>query len=378
MSLQVGIFLFSHHGRDDDAWKVAETINTSFNHNAPFTFFLTGQTLESVARVRGDVVSRIRWDAANKLVGWNPYKVEIGISTDNHMPVSQPGLPLDCWGAYYEGFVRPQIRQAKEKLERIYYRTPRGFFPPEGMFSPAFVYLLRQEGIDYSVMTGEFLGDDSWAKGQVYHQTPKFNIGDTKIVVTANELWPEKVYEMGAWNFKEAIKYFACCSGIERVVLGADINLFAGKSRGLSLEQGNNLMLDLFYRLKEDGCIDFRNVASVADNYWCPRDICCLHSEHRIADPSHYISSWMDEIGSLELLDSEVNGRVNDFIKQHTHLLRIGKGCQKMQDAKHTFFDVSGMEFRHRDWNSPLRGRFDWEYSIAKRMLDEVEAGYCY
>jgi len=39
MSLQVGIFLFSHHGRDDDAWKVAETINTSFNHNAPFTFF---------------------------------------------------------------------------------------------------------------------------------------------------------------------------------------------------------------------------------------------------------------------------------------------------------------------------------------------------
>ncbi len=150
MSLQIGIFLFSHHGRDDDAWKIAQTINTCIDYSMPYTFFLTGHTLDGIARVRGDVVSRIRWDAANKLIGWNPYKVEIGVSTADHVPVSQPGLPLDCWGAYYEGFVRPQIRYAREKLEKIYHRTPRGFFPPEGMFCPGFVYLLKQEGIDYN------------------------------------------------------------------------------------------------------------------------------------------------------------------------------------------------------------------------------------
>lgn len=382
MSIGVGIFLFSHHGDDLDewnvknkrVWKVGEAIKQAIKKGAPYTFFLTSHTLNTLPGIRPDVFEMIKWDSANKLYGWDPRKVEIGISTSHHMPVVQPDLPLEYWGAYFEGFVKEQIGESKGILENVYHRTPRSFFPPECMFAPAFVYLLQEFGIDCTIMSGEFLKDNRWAKGQVYHQTPDFHIGDTKIVARVNDINLDDPAKIDAYATKDLIKDYALANGIERIVLGSDINLFAGM-KDISIHDGIARMCCLYDAIQSDPDMYMVNVASIADGYHIPRNIYHLYAEHGINDAHHHTSSWMDGEGGLKKLDSRINGLVTDFIKHHTYLMNTGKGCEEMQSAKKQFFSSSGMEFRHKDWNGSLMGLFDLNYWSAKRRLDRVEHG---
>ena len=374
MKVGVGIFFFSHHGGNEDAWAVGETIKRAIEKGAPYTFFLTSYSLNALIRERHDVFEMIIKDSADKSRGWDPRKVEIGISTSHHMPVVQPGLPLEYWSAYFEGFVKEQIGESKRILEEVYHRTPRSFFPPECMFAPAFVYLLHEFGIDCTIISGEFLKDHRWAKGQVYHQTPEFNIGDTKIVTRVNDINLDDPNKKDAYATKESIKNFAFANGIEEIVLGRDVDLSAG-IRGLSTHDGIARDCCLYDAISSDPDMYMVNVASIADGYHIPRNIYHLYAEHGIPDAHHYISSWMDGEGGLKKLDYRVNSLVTYFIKQHTHLLNIGKGCEEMQRAKEQFFRSSGMEFRHTDWNGPLMGCFEENYPPAKRRLDRVERG---
>lgn len=379
MKVGVGVFLFSHHGEESDVWKVedkkvwkvAETIKEAIKKRAPYTFFLTSYTLNAMAKIRPDVVEMIKWDTANILTGWDPKKVEIGISTSHHMPVVQPGLPLEYWGAYLEGFVKEQIGISKQILENTYHRTPRSFFPPEAMFSPDFIYLLQEMGIYCTIMSAEFLGDDRWAKGQVYHQSPDFRLGDTKIVARVNDINLDDAAQIDAWKTKERIKDYAASNNIERVVLGCDVDLYAG-NRELSLKDGIARMCCLYDAISSDPEMYMVNVASIADGYHVPRNIYHLYAEHGIVDPQHHISSWMDGKGSLDKLDPYINGLANEFIIHHTNLWNKGKGCEKMQHAKEKFFYASGMEFRNKDWSGGLRGTFDANYGPARQMLYDV------
>ncbi len=171
-------------------------------------------------------------------------------------------------------------------------------------------------------------------------------------------------------ELKERMKDFAYCFGLERIVFGADADLFAGiRRQDVPIEVGNYLLGDLYCNLVNDNDINFMNVSALADFYWHPRNIYHLYAKHRIPDPRHHISSWMDERGSLDKLDDYVNGLISDFIVKHTEKLRQGRDGYRLEEAKHAFFPAAGIEHRNKDWNSGLKPVFDWNYNRAREIL---------
>jgi len=345
----VGIVLHEHQADDRRMWPVGEVVRrVGLEKKAPVTFSMSGITMEAILRCCSDVAKGMQWDFANRLTGWDPHKPELVISTHNHMPIVLPGLPLEYWGAYFEGFVAEQVGKSKSTAEGGLHRTPRGIFPPEMMFAPAAAHTLQNSGLQYALIPGEVFGDHRWAKGQVYY-VGNHNYGfDIKLLPRVNDISIGDVLNNSAYGLKERIKHVARSANIGRVVIGWDMGHFTGLYHyegrgGYTLHDGITRLCQLADEIRSDPELHLVNCGAVADSYHYPRKIYDAYREMGIGDPHHFTITWMNGNGDLSSLSPDKVRQKIDFVIWHTRSLGHHDG-QWLQDRKNEFYLHSGTE----------------------------------
>lgn len=351
----VAIVLHEHQANDNVMWRVGEVIRrVALEKMAPYTFSMTGITMEAILRCCPDIASGIRWDFSNKINGWDPTKPELVISTKNNMPIVIPGLPLEYWGSYFEGFVKEQVRGSIDIAEKGLHRTPRGIFPPEMIFAPASAHILQQLGLDYCLIPSEQLGGNNWAKGQVYYVGEGSYNSNLKLVPRDNDLCICDGRGIDAQSCKDMIKEYARNANIDRVVVGCDLGHFTGLyhgegRQGVSLQDGIARLCCLADAIYSDPDLHLVNTGAIADNCLYPLRIYGLYRQLGISDVHHYIATWMNVRGDLSSLDMAKVCRAIEFIVWHSTNLGKIDGRELQQAKERWFFTAAGMEHM-MDW----------------------------
>lgn len=356
----VAIVLHEHQADNDKMWAVGEVIKKcALEKKAPFTFSMTGITVEAIARCCPEVAGWIKQDFANLLNGWDPHKPEIVITTYNNMPIMLPGLPLDYLGAFFEGFAVEQVNKSRGTLERDLHRTPRGFFPSEMIFAPAAAHVIKQQDLHYCLIGGEYLGNRRREKGQVYYVGDNEYNYNLKLLVRVNDINIFEPSKTNSYGIKEEIKCYARSNGIERIIVGCDLGHFTGlyereHRNGLTLHDGIARLCCLADELYADPEMHFVNCGAIADSYWHPLKIYDLYREMGIPDPHHFTTTWMNAEGNLGNIDHDKMREMIDFVIYHTTELRKTElwdhdRLRWLQAIKEDFFWRSGME-RYMRW----------------------------
>lgn len=347
----VAIVLHEHQADNHRMWAVGEVIKKcALEKKAPFTFSMTGITIEAIARCRPDAAAGMRWDFANIHNGWDPHKPELVISTHNNMPIVLPWLEQEYLGAFFEGFAAEQVGSSRDSLKKYMHRTPRGFFPPEMIFAPASAYMLERQGLQYCLIGGEQFGTNRWAKGQVYHVGENGYSFGLKLLPQVNDINISDPSKTSAYGIKEEIKWYANSNGIGMVIVGCDLGHFTGLYQmegrnGLSLYDGIARLCCLADSLYGDPEIHFVNCGAIADSYWHPRRIYDTYREMGTWDPHHFTSTWMNAEGNLGSLDGWKVREAIGFVKWHTDRLREGWNGNWLQEQKDRWFwDSAGAE----------------------------------
>lgn len=346
----VAIVLHEHQANDNVMWRVGEVIRrVALEKRAPYTFSMTGITMEAILRCCPDIAGGIRWDFANKLRGWDPNKPELVISTKNNMPIVIPGLPLDYWGAYFDGFVHEQVQNSINLAEKGLHRSPRGIFPPEMIFAPASAHKLQQLTLDYCLIPSEQFNENNWAKGQVYYVGEGPYNSNLKLVPRDNDLCICDGRGIEAQSCKNMIKEYARTANINRVVVGCDLGHFTGLyheegRQGVSLHDGIARLCSLADAIYSDPDLHLVNVGCIADSFAHPLKIYDLYRHLGISDPHHYVATWMNVEGNLSSLDMDSVRRAIGFIMWHSDNLGKVDGRALQQEKERWFVTAGGME----------------------------------
>jgi hypothetical protein len=367
MKIQVAVALFGHQADPMKLGAYGRVIQRAvLEKRAPFTIFLTGMTFDAISYHHPLIKSAIRdGNVFPESAGaFNPHVPEIGISCAKYLPVVPLSLELPYW-EHHNGMAFEQIKWSKKNLWYNFGKNSRGFFPPEMVIAPAGAQAIKDNWCSYVIFDGMHL--NGWERGQVFDveglkflpRTPDFYFGDYSN--------PQDVVGH--------VKWLAHAHGISRVIIGSDIDPY---DHGRMSEYGWIKFLwqlaDAFY---EDPSTELVNAASIADNYWHPRDLRDVYRDKGIWDPHHWTSSWVNSSGVLGFLgdgrSQEVNDRLNDFTRYFAHLgWRLGAVEHQLKTwrsydnlwswynslrgwlerAKHDWYSCAGMEFRHPGWIS--------------------------
>lgn len=348
MPIEVGLALFGHQGDTSKLGTYGRIIHrVAAQKRAPISFYFTGTTLDAIS-CHHPLLKAALSDPNIFPRGpgtLNPYVPEIGISSSRFFPLVPLGLELQFWG-HALGMSSEQIRWSKECLWYNFGKDARGFFPSELVFAPAGAQVIRDNRLSYAVINGMNL--NQWERGQV------FQVDGLKLIPRNPDIY------LGGWldprGTRNHIKWLAGNFGVSRVVIGGDID--ACDNSRISEHDWVRFLCLLSDALYEDPATELRNVASIADNYWHPRDLRDVYRDKGIWDPHHFTTSWIDAGGVLDFLrdwrSGQVNDRVNDFIRYYAHLLgRMGgshHAFSRLESVKYEWYKCAGMEFRHPSW----------------------------
>ena len=365
MAIKVGIALFVHQAYAPNLASCARVIHrVAVEKRAPVSIYFTGVSLDAIRKHHPLLHAALRDNAAfaENAGALDPYRPELGISCSNYIPVVPLGLELPFWG-HHLGMAYEQIKWAKENLWYNFGKNTRGFLPPELVMAPAGAGVIKDNWVSYTLFDGLHLNQSE--RGQIYH------VDGLKFVPRNSDIY---LYDgKSPWEVMDYTKGLARDHGISQVVIGGDLD--AHLNGPISEHDWTRFLCQLSDALFEDGETELVNVASIADNYWNPRDLRDVYRDRGIWDPHHFTTSWIDASGVLALLEygpsREVNNGANDFTRYYAHLgwrlgavehqLKTWRSHQNLwkwyndtkgwlERVKHGWYPSAGMEYRHPGW----------------------------
>lgn len=239
--VNLALYLICHHGNSDEVLKDARVIQrVSIEKRVPITYFFSGIELNALNENRDrinyelwmDLIGAIQSDLfINPRFGNNgPYKSELGIMPFHHIPLVQP-WSQELWGEYFKGFLEDEIRWSQSLAEQKFHKTPVTIHPPDGVYTPAAAYTLKQLGLDTVVLSGEFLDGNAHAKGVLYWAS------GLRHLIRTNDIQPQAHEFCNAGHFVDAVEDYGHQNDIGFVTVGCDIDEFNGM-RGMSAHDG--------------------------------------------------------------------------------------------------------------------------------------------
>lgn len=238
--VNLSLYLICHHGHWDDFVRDARVIQrVAFEKQIPITFFFSGIQLQKMLEHRDAIWKELWFDLIGNIQGNffinprfgmnDPHRPELGIMTYNHVPLVQPWL--EDQREYLEGILPDQIQRSLDISQYGFNKTPVTFHPPDGVYSKAAAYKLREHGLDIVVVSGEFLGGNSHAKGVLYWASGLMHLMRT------NDIQPQDSRFQEARHFVDAVQTYGHENDIGQVVVGCDIDEFNGM-RGIGSRDG--------------------------------------------------------------------------------------------------------------------------------------------
>lgn len=238
--VNLSLYLICHHGEWDDFKRDARVVQrVSLEKGVPVTYFFSGIELKALAQNRYNIWNELWSDVVGGMQGGsfvnprygydNPHLSEIGGTTFNHVPLVQPWFQNQR--EYLEGILPDQIQWTLDTARYDFGKIIVTFHPPDGVYAPAAAYKLKEHGLDTVVVSGEFLGWDTQAKGRLYWAN------GLRHLMRTNDLQPQSTHFWNAGHFVDAVEAYGHQNNTGFVVVGCDSDEFNGMN-GMSLEDG--------------------------------------------------------------------------------------------------------------------------------------------
>ena len=360
--MNLSLYLICHHGHWDDFRRDARFIQrVSLEKKIPITYFFSGIELRALLDNR-DRIGRELWidlvggmqgvDFINPRFGYNnPHLSEIGGMTFNHVPLVQPWFHDQR--EYLEGILPEQIQRTLDIARYDFNKPIVTFHGPDGVYSPAVAYKLREHGLDAVIISSEFLGDDRRAKGFLYWAS------GLRHLVRTNDIQLQDKKFWRASDFIDATQTYGHQYDIPFVVVGCDIDEVNG-TREMSIEDG----------VARLGCIGdeayrrgMKIVNCNAASHW--------NSKHRnIEDiwPWDNVYAMQNGHGDLSWIIRDRNGEVGHVV------WLIGERHKQGEDvraAKEHLYLATDSACRHKNYgyNQFLTDLFNYNIGKARELL---------
>lgn len=361
------LYFICHHCDVDALIRDGRVIHrATLEKKVPITWVFSGVQLRAfldnrdrIRRELGfDLVDAMRGgDFINPRFGYNnPYISEIAGMTYNHVPLVQPWFPDQR--EYLEGILPDQIQRTLDVARYDFDKYIVTFHGPDGTYSPAAAYKLKQHGLDTLVISGEFLNGDQQAKGKVYWASGlRHLVRDNSLQIQAREFYDAR-------RFIDAAQELGHQNESGFVVSGSDSNEVNGMSErynGMKLEDGIAricCIADEAYRrgVKMINC----NAAA----YWNPNH----------ADLQSIWSNW-DDVHAMQNAEGNLGWLINERNEEIGHVVwLIGERHRQgwdVREAKEHFYRAADSALRHNGYGYDpfLTGVYNYNIGRARELL---------